>query len=69
MSRSIHGVEEGAGNSLHNTEMLTVFAISVEELWNFVIQKETRHGLLALSIFCPAWLNRTLAIGIFRVND
>jgi hypothetical protein len=48
--------------------MSIITAISVEELWHFVIKKETRHGLLELSISCPAWLNRTLAIGMFLAS-
>jgi len=32
-----------------------------------VTKQLSRHGLLELSVSCPAWLNRTLAIGIFRV--
>jgi hypothetical protein len=33
-----------------------------------VIKQLSRHGLLELSISCPAWLNRTLVIGFFRAN-
>jgi hypothetical protein len=61
-----NGGEEGAGISLHKTEMSATLAISVEELCNSVIKQLSRHGLLELSISCPAWLNRTLASGIFR---
>jgi hypothetical protein len=63
-----NGGEAGAENILHKTEMSTVPAISVEELWHSVIKKETRHGLLELSVSCPAWLNRTLVIGIFLAS-
>jgi hypothetical protein len=62
------GGGEGAGNSLHKTEISTAPAISVAELWNSVIKQASRHGLLKLSISCPAWLTRTVAIGIFRAN-
>ena len=33
-----------------------------------VIKQVSRHGLLELSISCPAWLNRTLVIGIVRAS-
>jgi len=64
-----NGGEEGVGNSLHKSEMSAAPAISVEELCNSVIKQLSRHGLLELSISCPAWLNRTLAIGIFRAIE
>jgi len=60
-----HGGQEGAGDSLHKTEMSAAPAMSVEELWNYIVKEVPRHGLLELSISCPVWLNRSLVIGIF----